>query len=411
MNLNCDLLVQNAHIVDPGSDWNGPGELAVRRGRVVALDRALPDDAAGRVYDARGRYVMPGLVDLHTHIYPAATFWGVAPEPIASRTGVTTWVDAGSAGAFNFDGFRDAIVRRSGLTVRAFLNISCIGLTAHDYELTNLQFCDPTLFELVANANRDVIVGAKVRMGATTCGDTGIAALERARQALDRCDLPMMVHISQAPPGPEEFAHLLHEGDVVTHCCTGQSMKLVDDAGKLKDFARAWLERGVLLDVGHGTGSFVFEVAEAMIAAGALPHFISSDVHLNSIAGPMYDLPMCLTKWLNLGMSLPDVIARATIAPARFLGIPEVGTLAPGSKADFAVFSLGSRNSTMYDSAWTARRAEQELVHHATFVAGRELPVVPDPPRPEFLKWRRAGRDDVLYAKQAEARHDHQPSQ
>lgn len=402
-----DLIVKGAHVIDPANRINGRRDVAVRRGRVAAIDTSIPSDSAAEVHNATNRYLTPGLVDLHTHVYPGATFWGVNPDTVAPTTGVTTFVDAGSAGALNFDGFRETVIDRADVTVRSLLNISCIGLTAHDYELTNLEFCDPALFELIVNGNRDVIVGGKVRMGVTTLGKSGIEPMQRARQALDRCDLPLMVHISTAPPDPAEFQHLLRRGDVVTHCCTGQSMKLIADDGSLRPFAKDWQERGVLFDVGHGTGSFVFTVAEALAAAGLVPDFISSDVHQNSINGPMYDLPTCLTKWLEIGMDLYEVIQRATANPARFLGMEsEAGTLAVGSPADFALFNLLDGGPTLYDSAWNARAPRRSLAHVSTYLKGRCLPPPTQPHPPLFLSWGRAGRDDALFARQAAARID-----
>ena len=396
-----DLLIKGAHVVDPGSGVDEVRSVAISRGRVSAVDWAIPEESAFEVVDASGLYLTPGFVDLHTHIYTGATFWGIAPDPIAARTGVTTWVDAGSAGALNFDGFRDTVARRSLVTVREWLNISCIGLTAHDYELSVPGFIDGSVFELVASANRDIVVGGKVRMGASTVGPTGTFALEEARRALDRLGLPMMVHIAQPPPEPEGFQALLRAGDVVTHCCTAQGMRLVNREGGLRDFAKIWRDRGVLFDVGHGTGSFDFAVAEALVANDLIPDFISSDLHQNSVDGPAYDLPTCVTKWLALGMELTDAIGKVTIGPARYLGMDhEIGSLAVGKRADIALFALESGARTLYDSSWTTRTSIRTLVHHKTYLMGREMKALADVPRPEFLAWKRGGRDDTLRANQ-----------
>jgi dihydroorotase len=345
------------------------------------------------------------LIDLHTHIFRKVTFWGVNADVVAARTGVTTWVDAGSSGAFTIDGFREFIVRPAIVRIYAFLNISCIGLVAHDYELTNLAFCNPDLFELMLNANRDLVIGGKVRLGASTVGENGYEPLKLARDVLDRCELPVMLHIADRPPHPEEFVGLLRPGDVLTHCFTGWDMRLVDEHGKMQPFARQWIDRGVLLDVGHGTGSLTFATAQAMLAAGIKPHFISSDIHQNSMRGPMYDLPTCLNKFLALGMNLDDVIGCATHAPATFLHLErEIGTLQKGAHADVAVLELAAEPVEFYDCDWRAIRGDRNLRCKATFVGGRLLPRVEDDPAPRYLEWRRGGRDDMLYAKQAEVR-------
>jgi dihydroorotase len=406
-----DLIIKDGTVIDPSTGLHGLADVAVTRGRIAAVDRSIGAEAAREVVDASGCYVTPGLVDLHTHIFPKMTFWGVDADAVASRTGVTTFVDAGDAGAFTIDGFREFIVRRAAVRIYAFLNISCLGLVAHDYELTNLAFCSPDLFEIALDGNLDLVVGAKVRMGATTVGDNGYEPLRLARQALTRSGLPIMLHIATPPPQPEDFADLLVEGDLLTHSYTGQAMRLIDDSGKLKDFARAWIDRGVLIDVGHGTGSFTYASAEAMLAAGVKPYSISSDVHQNSIRGPMYDLPTCLDKFMALGMTLDEVVACATSAPARFLGMErEIGTLRVGAHADVAVFELVSEPVELYDCDWKPRHADKTLRNRATFVGGRLLPRRPEDEAPRHLLWHRGGRDDLLYQNQAEvARLGHAP--
>jgi len=399
-----DLVIKNGTVVDPAAGMHAPADIAIVRGRIAAVDTSIPADSAAEMYDAAGGYVTPGLIDLHTHVFRKVTFWGGNADVVGARSGVTTWVDAGSSGAFTIDGFREFIVRPAAVRILAFLNISCIGLVAHDYELTNLAFCNPDLFELMLNANRDVLVGGKVRLGASTVGSNGFEPLKLARDVLDRCELPVMLHIAERPPHPEEFVDLLRQGDVLTHCFTGWDMRLVDEHGKIQPFARQWIDRGVLLDIGHGTGSLTFATAEAMLAAGIKPHFISSDIHQNSMRGPMYDLPTCLAKFLALGLSLDDVIACATHAPAQFLQMErEIGTLQKDAYADVAVFELVSQPVDLYDSDWQIKRGDQSLHCRATFVGGRLLPRVDDEPAPRYLEWKRGGRDDVLYAKQAEA--------
>lgn len=398
-----DLLIKNGTVIDPAVGMHARADLAVVRGRVAAIDREIPAGSAAQLYDAAGCYVAPGLIDLHTHIFRKVTFWGVNADVVAARSGVTTWVDAGSSGAFTIDGFREFVVRAAIVRIYAFLNISCIGLVAHDYELTNLAFCNPDLFELTLNANRDLVIGGKVRLGASTVGENGFEPLKLARDVLDRCELPVMLHIADRPPHPEEFAGLLRKGDVLTHCFTGWDMRLVDEHGKMQPFARQWIDRGVLLDVGHGTGSLTFATAQAMLAAGIKPHFISSDIHQNSMRGPMYDLPTCLSKFLALGMSLDEVIGCATHAPAAFLHLErEIGTLQKGAHADVAVLELATEPVELYDCDWQAIRGDRNLRCKATFVGGRLLPRVEDDPAPRYLEWRRGGRDDLLYAKQAE---------
>jgi dihydroorotase len=249
-----DLLIRGGEVIDPGGANEGRLDVAVTRGRIAAVDGSIPRESASRVIDADGMFVTPGLVDLHTHVYRGATYWGLDPDPIASRTGVTTWADAGSAGALTLPGFREFIVERSVSRIKAFLNISMIGLVGENHESANLSYLDTDLFRRLVDEHRDLVVGVKVRMGTPNVGENGIEPLRRARRAADECGLPLMVHVSVAPPSIEEVLALMRPGDILTHCCTGLSMRIVDENGQLFDFAkRAW-DDGVVMDTAHGSG-------------------------------------------------------------------------------------------------------------------------------------------------------------
>ena len=188
--------------------------------------------------DATGQHVTPGLVDLHTHIFHKVTYWGVDPDPVASVTGVTTWNDAGSAGALTLPGLREFVVDRARVRITAFLNISYIGLVAENHECANIAYLDVGLFGGSRTQNRDLIRGVKVRMGTPTVGANGLEPLVRARQAAEECDLPLMVHVAFGPPELEAVLALMRPGDILTHCYTGLTMKIVDDDGRLHDFAK-----------------------------------------------------------------------------------------------------------------------------------------------------------------------------
>jgi dihydroorotase len=379
-----DLVIRGGEVVDPGGGHAGRLDVAVTRGRIAAVDAEIPESAAFRTIDATGQFVTPGLVDLHTHVFHKVTYWGIDPDPVASTSGVTTWNDAGSAGALTLTGLREFVVDRSDVRITAFLNIANIGLVGENYECANLAYLDVDLFRRLADRNRDLVHGVKVRMGSPTVGDNGLEPLRLARHAADECELPLMVHIAFGPPGIEEVIELLRPGDILTHCFTGLTMKIVDDEGRLYEAVRRAWERGVVMDIGHGTGSFAFETAEALIAAGRKPDVISTDLHQLSINGPAYDMPTTMSKFLYLGMSLPEVVRASTSRPAEVLGIDrEVGTLRPGSVADVALFRLLRGTFPLYD-IWGARREARELLVNTLTIAGgrslRRRP--PDPPAP-----------------------------
>ncbi len=379
-----DLLIRGGYVVDPGGGHEGLLDVALEGGRIAAVDSHIPVETASEVIDATGQHVMPGLVDLHTHIFHKVTYWGIDPDPVASTTGVTTWNDAGSAGALTLPGLKEFVVDRADVLITAFLNISNIGLVGENYECANLAYLDIDLFKRLATRNRDLVRGVKVRMGTPTVGENGIEPLMRARQAAEECDLPLMVHVAFGPPEVEEILALMRPGDILTHCYTGLTMKIVDDNGVLHDFAkRAW-DAGVIMDIGHGTGSFSFETAEALTAAGRRPDVISSDLHQLSINGPAYDLPTCMSKFLQLGLPLRDIVEATTSRPAQILGIDgDVGSLRPGSRGDVALFRLHHGRFPFYDVSGVMREGMRLLTNTLTIVGGTPLErLAPAPPAP-----------------------------
>ena len=390
-----DLLVKGGRVIDPANDRDEVRDLGIARGRIEAVEPDLPAESARRVVDATGLLVLPGLVDLHAHVYRGFTFISVDADEIGPHTGVTTWVDAGTAGALTFAGLRDEVIRPATVRIYAFLNISNIGLAGLNWELTTIEYCDLDHFARVRELNADLIVGAKVRMGTPTVGENGLEPLRRAVEAAERADLPVMVHIAYAPPPIEDVLDLLRPGDIVTHALTGVTMRIVDEDGKLKAAAeRAW-DAGVYFDVGHGAGSFSFESAEAVAATGRWPHAISTDLHRMSMTGPTgiltssqgtlipdfdhdpelaFHLPLCMNKFLALGMPLGEVVRAATITPARIVGIDdEVGTLGVGRRADVALFHLEEGSYTYGDLYGNTRTGTRSLAHVATLVSGREV--------------------------------------
>jgi dihydroorotase len=382
-----DLVIKGGEVVDPGAGYRGRLDVAIKRNRIAAVDADIPAESAFRVIDAGGQYVTPGLVDLHTHVYHGATYWGIQADPVAARSGVTTWLDVGSAGGYNFPGFREFIARPSTARIYALLNISSIGLTAPTFELANLDYCDVDLCCRLIDLNRDIALGVKARIDRNTTRSTGIAPLQRAREAADRCQLPLMVHIGWGPPSLAEVLRYMKPDDILTHCFTGGDMRIVDDEGRLRDEARRVWDSGVIMDIGHGAGSFSFETAEALMAEGYRPDVISSDIHQLSILGPMFDMPTCLSKFMALGMSFAETVHAATARPAQVLGLQdEVGTLKPGALADVALFRIERGAFTFYDIHMNARTGRELVRNTLTIVNGRELPVTADGPQAPWIE-------------------------
>lgn len=369
-----DTIIHGGHLIDPANQRNGRYDVAIKRDRIAAIAPTLDLTQARHVIDATDKIVTPGLIDLHTHVYHGVTYWGIEPDALAARSGVTTWVDVGSAGAYNFGGLREFIMRQSDVRIVTFLNISGVGLTAPFGEHLNLDNCDIDLFCQIVDQHRDIIIGVKARIEEKTVGPNGLEPLRRARIAADRCGLPMMVHIGSGPPDLDAVLEYLKPGDILTHCFTGGTMRVTAGDGLPHASIQKAIARGVILDVGHGAGSFDFAVAEGMLNAGILPDAISTDMHQISVHGPMFDLPTCMSKFLAIGVSLEHVIAATTAQPAKILNLPDVGSLHVGAKADVAILRSYHGTFHFYDIAMATRQGSQLLACDTTILNGRIMP-------------------------------------
>ena len=412
-----DLLIKGGEVVDPGAGYNGKMDVAVKRNRIAVVEPEIPAESAFRVIDATGQYVTPGLIDMHAHVYEGVTYSGINADAVGSQTGVTTWVDAGSAGAVTFPGLRNYVITPSKVKIYAFVNIAYIGLVGIDYELANLDYCNVELLKRVVNLNRDVVVGVKIRAGRSGAAKD-LEPFHRARRAADELELPLMVHLSTAPPDLATVLDFLTPGDIATHSFTGQSQKIVDDEGKILDAAKKAWEEGLIMDLGHGAGSFSFETAEALVGQGYWPDVISTDLHHKSIVGPnlldplkgsafgdlsetteersviqrvkgdgkpVFNLLSCMDKMLYLGMSFSDVIKVTTSRPAEILGLKgEVGTLKPGAPADIATFVIDKDDYELVDIHGNVRHGKEKIRNTMTILEGRPFAPIETPGPPPW---------------------------
>lgn len=374
-----DTLITGGHVIDPANGVDGTFDVAVNDGKIAAVQQNIDRKSARTVFNADGQIVTPGLIDLHTHVYWGVTYWGIEPDPVAARSGVTTWLDVGSSGAYSFPGFREFIAQPSKSRVFALLNLSSIGLIAPTWEFNNPDYCDVDLAEKIVEANRDIILGIKARIDRNTTRGVGIYPLERARELADRVGLPLMTHIGYGPPTMEEIIPHLRPGDILTHCFTGGDHRILGKDNVVNEDIKKLHDAGLILDIGHGTGSFNYDVAEGLMNQGIMPDVISTDIHQMAIQGPMFDMPTTLSKFLNLGMSLSDVIERATIKAARAIHLDDLGTLGVGKPADIALFHLEEDSEyTYYDSQMNERSGSKRLINSKTMVDGSFLPQMPE---------------------------------
>lgn len=362
-------LLSGGTVLDSASGRLVPGDVWVTDGLIAA---APADGCAVERIDVSGLIVSPGLVDLHTHVFRGQDL-GLSPDDIAAPSGTTTLIDAGSAGGHLFSAFRLAAVDRATVRVRAFVNIASIGTTSIMLggELKSLYYSNEDVAVHCIENNRDLAVGVKVRASSDVGGDNAPESLRRARRVADRVDLPLMVHLGPAPATIDQIAQTLRAGDIITHSFTGWEANAVVNKGELRSSIRDARDRGVLLDIGHGMSGFSSTVARTMIDLGEMPDTISTDLHTYSQA-LVVDLPTVLSKFIALGMSVEQVLTRATLAPARAVGLDTlgVGTLTPGSPADIAVFRLDSRVTTYGDGFGAAFQGEQVLTPVLTILGG-----------------------------------------
>jgi dihydroorotase len=339
-----DLVILGGRVIDPGQGLDGPYDVAFRDGKVAEIAPSIEPARAAATITADGALVVPGLIDLHTHVYWGATSLSVRPEPVARRSGATTLVDAGSAGAGNFLGFREFVIERSPIRILPYLNISFAGIFAFSKSVMMGETSDVRLLDArecleVARQHRDLIVGIKVRVGRNTSEAYGVFPLELAVEVAEELGLPVMAHIDFPPPRRRDMLDRLRPGDVLTHCFRPFPNAPVVCGEVRKEMLEA-RERGVLFDLGHGMGGFSFASTRPMLEAGFLPDVISSDVHTLCEHGPAFDLLHTMSKLHCLGMSLPEVVRAATVRPAEALHRPDLGTLAPGAAGDAAVLDV-----------------------------------------------------------------------
>jgi dihydroorotase len=369
------LILTGGRVIDPANGRDEIADIAFTAGKVAEIGRDLPRAGAETV-DAKGKLVVPGLVDLHTHVYWGGTSLGVDAAAVARTSGTTTFIDAGSSGPGNFHGFRRHVIEPSPVRILPIINVSHAGIFAFSTtvmvgECADLRLLDPRDCVRVVNANRDLIVGVKVRVGRTAGGNSGIAPLDIAIEVAEEVGLPVMAHLDHPPPSRLEVLSRLRRGDIITHCFRPFPNAPVAPNGAVREEVAAARERGIVFDIGHGGGSFGFRTAEAMLAAGFLPDVISSDVHQLSINGPAFDQITTMSKLLSLGMPLADVIRAGTVAAARAVGRTDFGHFSPGAAGDATVIDLVEGAFTYRDVLGETREGRLRLSASGLVVNGK----------------------------------------
>lgn len=370
-----DTLVKGGILIDPAQEIEEEYDVAVSGGRVEAVEKNIPSTSAKTVIDASGMIVTPGIIDLHVHVcYSICPRLGVVPDEACLHNGATTVLDVGSAGHIVFPSFREFIISKSRTKIYALLNIGSIGLVTFFYDKIKSVLLSPEMIEPSETAaciekNRDIIKGIKWHHV------YGQEALLYARQVADKTGTFIMCENSALYSYPIDIVlKFMRSGDILTHCFHGgPAPAVIDEDGKLRPEIEDAYRRGILFDVGHGQASFSFKVAEKAIQNGLMPTTISTDLHLGNINGPVYDIGTTLSKFLLLGLSLSDVVKRATINPAKVLGIHDrLGSLKPGSIADIAVWKLMQGRFEFVD-CYGEKRVGDKLLKPVYVVSNGEL--------------------------------------
>ncbi|MCZ8181828.1 MAG: amidohydrolase/deacetylase family metallohydrolase [Beijerinckiaceae bacterium] len=369
-----DLILKGGRVIDPSQKHDGILDVAFTDGKVSGFGKDLK--GAKETRDVSGYIVTPGLIDMHTHVYWGGTSLGIDADEFCRLSGVTTSVDTGSAGPGNWPGFRNHVIEHSQARILAYLHVSHAGIYGFDKrvmvgESHDLRMMNPIGCAEVADANRDLIVGIKVRVGLHASGEQGTAPLNIALQVAEEVGMPLMCHIDHPPPSYEEVLDMLRPGDVLTHAFRPFPNSPATAQGTVKPAVLAARKRGVLFDIGHGKGSFAFKTTRAMLANGFLPDTISSDVHQLCINGPAFDQVTTMSKFLCLGVSLYEVVKASTANAGMMLKRPEYGSLKVGALGDATILTVREGKFDYVDVTGEHLLGNQKIVSEGVVLKGK----------------------------------------
>jgi dihydroorotase len=367
-----DVLVSGGTVVDPANRVNGMCDVGLKDGKVAAIGKDIGKGDAE--VDARGMYVVPGLIDLHTHVYKDVSFFGIEADDLCPRTGVTTSIDTGTAGWINYRGLERYVIERSSTRILAYVNLSGVGLPWRRGEMVFEGYVSPEECAKTVVNHPKTALGVKARLYSGVGGDRDVRdLLKLAVEAAERCEKPLMIHVSNADVPLEDMLSQLRPRDIVTHCFHGTNpASIIDKKGKVLSQARDAREKGVIFDIGHGLGSFSYDIGRAALEDGFPPDTISSDIHTLNINGPVYDLPTTMSKFLNLGMPFEEVIARSTIEPAKAIDrAGDLGHLGVGASGDVAILDLEKGTFELTDSMKQVLMGSQRVTCRASVRDGK----------------------------------------
>lgn len=373
-----DLLIKGGRVIDPAQNIDDKLDIAICADKITAVAKEIPSSEGREIVDAGNRLVIPGLIDLHCHIYDSVYHFCLEPDIAGVKQGVTTVVDAGTAGEATFKGLLKFIIPHSKTRIYCLLHLCSFGLMCIP-ELRNWDEINLESFTATIESHLDIIKGVKLRLVGNLVAETGVEVVKTAKNAVKQFGLPIMIHIGDmdkkvSPTLTQETVSLLEPGDVLTHIYTDIYGGLLRPDGTVMPEIKAAMERGVIMDTACGSASLNFQVAQKSLEQGLIPTTLSTDLTRQNLHGPTYNLPVTMTQFMGLGFDLRQVISMTTINPARVLREESrIGCLKPGMEADVSILELLSGAWELYDSQRKKMEVKQMIMPCMTVKSGQVM--------------------------------------
>lgn len=367
-----DIVIRNGRIIDTYAGCDNTYDVGIVGNRVVCKDKI--SEIGLQEIDATDCIVLPGLIDFHTHVFFGGTDIGISPDSAFLPLGVTTVVDAGSAGCSSYAAFSHSVIANSLVRIKSYLNVCSAGLATMRYHETLCpKYFDRSKIESILKKFEHEILGLKIRTSADLVGGEGLEPLSAALTMADNFQVPLVVHTTNPPVAAGQIAKLLRPNDVYAHVFHGTGYTIIENDSSVNADILSARERGVIFDAANGGNHWVFKVAKAALAAGFRPDIISTDITSKTLfKEPVFGLPYIMSKYINMGMNIKDVVAACTSVPAKLMGLAgSIGTLNDGAYADIAVFRLINHPTTFRDTHGETMIGESLLVPQLTICSGK----------------------------------------
>lgn len=364
-------LIKGARLLDISARFKYDNrDVLIKGDKIHAIEDNISLDSNMNWFRGEGYILSPGLIDIHTHVYPGRNVLGVKPDEVGINRGVTTVFDAGSQGPVNFHDFYENVIKKNKTNVFSFINLAKTGLEKERYEIADPSNIDTDMIKEVYHRYPQYIKGIKVRASASTVGNLGMKPIALAKKLSKELNIPLMVHIGNHPPKIDYILSILEKGDVVTHTYHGKPNGIFENGIIKESFINA-RKRGVLFDVGHGSSSFNFKIFKRALEEGFYPDFISTDIYIENLKGPVYSLQDTINKLIGLGMTVEDCIYKVTSFPANIFNLNNLGSIKIGYKADLTLFKINKEEKVYVDSNNKTLNVSENIDIHYLFKNGQ----------------------------------------